>query len=92
VRALSEAARGDRLEALYFLAVTARLRRGELQGLTWEEVDLDAGTLQVRRTPSEPRGGYIFKAPESGLTLNVYSHVLPDMGDIAAGAMDAALG
>ena len=26
------------------------------------------------------------------LTLNVYSHVLPDMGDIAAGAMDDALG
>jgi integrase len=25
------------------------------------------------------------------LTLNVYSHILPDMGD-AAGAMDAALG
>jgi integrase len=27
-----------------------------------------------------------------GLTLNVYSHVLPDMGGIAAGAMDDALG
>ena len=26
------------------------------------------------------------------LTLNVYSHVLSDMGDIAAGAMDDALG
>ena len=26
------------------------------------------------------------------LTLNVYRHVLPDMGDAAAGAMDAALG
>ena len=25
------------------------------------------------------------------LTLNVYSHVLPDMGDTAAGAMDDAL-
>lgn len=26
------------------------------------------------------------------LTLNVYSHILPDMGDAAAGAMDDALG
>jgi integrase len=34
VRALFEAARGDRLEALYVLAVTAGLRRAELQGLT----------------------------------------------------------
>jgi integrase len=69
--ALSEAAGGDRLEALYVLAVTAGLRRGELQGLTWEEVDLDAGTLQVGRTPSEPRGGYIFKAPESGKSRQI---------------------
>jgi integrase len=57
---------GIRLEALYVLAVSAGLRRGGLQGLTWEDVDLDAGTLQVRRTLSEPRGGYIFEAPKSG--------------------------
>jgi integrase len=195
VRTLFEAARGDRLEALYIVAVTTGLRRGELQGLKWDDVDLEVGTLQVRRTLSEPKGGYIFEAPKSGkgrsvrcsqravealrshrarqneerlrvgalwqdqglvfpssigtpllggnlnrsfkallqragfpqtfrfhdlrhtcatlllrqgvnpkfvqellghadisLTLNVYSHVLPDMGDTAAGAMDAALG
>jgi integrase len=196
VRALFETARisGDRLEALYVVAVTTGMRRGELQGLKWEDVDLEAGTLQVRRTLSEPKGGWIFEAPKSGkgrnirltrkataglrehrrrqleermehgalwqdhglvfpsgigtptlggnlnrafkallkraglpavrfhdlshtcatlllrqgvnpkyvqellghadisLTLNVYSHVLPDMGDAAAGAMDAALG
>jgi integrase len=66
VRSLFEAVRGDRLEALYVLAVTAGLRRGELQGLKWEDVDLEAGTLQVRRTLSEPKGGYIFEAPKSG--------------------------
>ena len=165
-----------------------------MQALKWEDVDLEAGMLQVRRTLSEPKGGYIFEAPKSGkgrqirltqratealrghrkrqleeklragalwqdhglvfpsgvgtpllggnlnrafkallqraglpeirfhdlrhtcatlllrqgvnakfvqellghrdvsLTLNVYSHVLPDMGNAAAGAMDAALG
>lgn len=195
VCSLFETARDDRLEALYVLAVTAGLRRGELQGLKWEDLDLEAGTLQVRRTLSEPKGGCLFEAPKSGkgrnirltqkaaaalrehrkhqleermkrgdlwqdhglvfssgigtpisggnlnrnfkstlkraglpdttrfhdlrhtcatlllkqgvnpkfvqdllghadisLTLNVYSHVLPDMGDAAAGAMDAALG
>jgi integrase len=35
VRALFEAASGDRLAALYIVAVTAGLRRGELQGLKW---------------------------------------------------------
>jgi integrase len=194
VRTFLETVSGDRLEALYVVAVTAGLRRGELQGLKWNDVDLEAGTLQVRRTLSEPRGGYIFEAPKSGkgrsirltrrataalrehrkrqleermervalwqnhglvfpsgvgtpllggnlnrafkavlrraalpeirfhdlrhttatlllrqgvnpkfvqellghadisLTLNVYSHVLPDMGDAASGAMDEALG
>ena len=197
VRALFDAASvaGDRLEALYVVAVTAGLRRGELLGLKWEDVDLDAGVIQVRRMLSEPKGGHIFEAPKSGkgrsirltrkattalrehrkrqlegriehagpwehhglifpsgvgtpisggnltrafkallaraelptttrfhdlrhtcatlllrqgtnpkyvqellghadisLTLNVYSHVLPDMGDAAASAMDAALG
>ena len=168
--------------------------QGELLALNWEDVDLEAGTIQVRRTLSEARSGRIFEAPKSGkgrsirltrrataalrnhrkrqleermklaglwtdhglvftsgvgtpllggnlnrsfkamlrraglpeirfhdlrhtcatlllrqgvnpkfvqellghadisLTLNVYSHVLPDMGDAAAGAMDDALG
>ncbi len=68
VRTLLDAAgeAGDRLEALYVVAVTAGLRRGELLGLKWEDVDLDAGMLQVRRTLSEPKGGCIFEAPKSG--------------------------
>ena len=31
-----------------------------------EDLDLEAGTLQVRRTLSEPKGGWIFEAPKSG--------------------------
>lgn len=50
VKAPFEAVRGDRLEALYVLAVTTGLRRGELLGLGWGDVNLDAGTLKVRRT------------------------------------------
>jgi integrase len=71
VRSLFEAASGDRLEALYIVAVTAGLRRGELQGLKWEDVDLEAETLQVRRTLSEPKGGYVFEAPKSGKGRNI---------------------
>lgn len=195
VRVFLEAVSGDRLEALYVVAITAGVRAGELLGLRWEDVDLEAGMLQVRRTLSEARSGRIFEVPKSGkgrsirlskrasaalrshrkrqieeklrlgslwqenglvfpsqvgtpiggrnlirhfkirlkraglsstfrfhdlrhtcatlllkqgvhvkfvqellghgdvsLTLNTYSHVLPDMGDVAAGAMDDALG
>jgi integrase len=71
VRALFKATREDRLEALYIVAVTTGLRRGELQGLKWEDLDREGGTLQVRRTLSEPKGGYIFEAPKSGEGRNI---------------------
>jgi integrase len=49
-RTLLEAARSDRLSALYVVAVYLGLRRAELLGLQWENVDLDQETLQVVRT------------------------------------------
>lgn len=49
-RSLLTAARGDPYEALYAVAVTAGLRRGELLGLAWEDLDTDRGVLAVRRT------------------------------------------
>jgi integrase len=39
---------GHRLYALAVLALGCGLRRGELLGLRWEDVDLDAATLTVR--------------------------------------------
>lgn len=47
---LLAAASGDRLEALYVLAVTTGMRIGEMFGLKWSDVDLEVGTVQVRRT------------------------------------------
>lgn len=39
--------RDERLEALYVLALTTGLRQGEVLGLRWEDIDLDAGALTV---------------------------------------------
>ena len=47
---LLEAAKGDKLEALYVLAVTTGMRRGELLGLKWSDVDLENSTVSIRRT------------------------------------------
>jgi integrase len=49
-RRLLNMARVDRLEALYVVAVQSGLRQGELLALRWEDVDLEARTVQVRRT------------------------------------------
>ena len=64
-RAFLEAARGDRFEALYVLAVHCGLREGELLGLRWEDSDLDAGTIAVRRALSETRAGHRFEPPRT---------------------------
>lgn len=50
VRRLLESARGNKLEALYILAVTTGMRQGELLGLQWKDLDLDSGTLRINRT------------------------------------------
>jgi integrase len=49
-RSLLDAARGDKLEALYVLAIHTGMRRGELLGLMWDDVDLENATVRVRRT------------------------------------------
>ena len=50
IRALLSAASGDRLEALYIVAIHTGLRRSELLGLKWTDVDLDARILAVQRS------------------------------------------
>lgn len=55
-RAFLESTRPHRLHALFALALTTGLRRGELLGLRWEDVDLVAGRLQVRRIVVHTQG------------------------------------
>lgn len=47
--AFLEAAREDRYYPLWALLVTSGLRPGEALGLRWRDVDLEAGTIHVRR-------------------------------------------
>src|SRR6202030_4125000 len=46
-RTFLTAMKGDRLEALYSVALTMGLRQGEALGLCWKEVDLEMGYLRV---------------------------------------------
>lgn len=46
-QALLEALKGERLEALYVLALETGMRQGELLGLRWEDIDLSGGVARV---------------------------------------------
>jgi integrase len=48
-RAVLAAASRDRNGARWLLAIGLGLRQGEALGLCWEDIDLDTGTLSVRR-------------------------------------------
>ncbi|MEW6545421.1 MAG: tyrosine-type recombinase/integrase [Bacillota bacterium] len=58
IRLFLREARGSRYYPLFHLALATGMRLGELLGLVWEDVDLDRGVIQVRRSlvgrPSGP--------------------------------------
>ncbi len=64
-RRFLDAARGERFEALYVLAITTGMRQGELLALRWQDVDLKNGTLSVRRTLTRDGGRVIIGEPKT---------------------------
>jgi len=74
IRALNETeaaqllhfADGTRLAAPIYVLLTTGVRRGELLGLKWSDVDFDAAMLSVRRSVEQTKAGVGFKLPKSG--------------------------
>lgn len=64
-RELMFAAQGERLEALYVVALTTGMRQGELLALRWGDVDLDRRTLQVRASLQRAAEGFEFGEPKT---------------------------
>lgn len=58
-------AKGDRLEALYVVAVTTGMRLGELFGLQWSDVDLANGAILVRHALQELNGKLTLTEPKT---------------------------
>lgn len=48
-RTFLSALKGDRLEALYSVALTMGLRQGEALGLRWQDVDLQMGYIRISK-------------------------------------------
>ncbi|MFF4644714.1 tyrosine-type recombinase/integrase [Streptomyces sp. NPDC001389] len=63
--AFLEAARGEALYAAFVLAIAMGLRRGELVGLRWSDLDLDKRVLHVRQQTQRRRGQLYQDDPKS---------------------------
>src|SRR5258706_6377874 len=61
---LLNAADGDRLKALYVLALTTGMRQGELLALRWRQVDLEHASLQVTATLYKHGPEIVFAEPK----------------------------
>jgi len=73
-------------------AFKAALRRAGLPEVRFHDLRHTCATLLLRQGVNPKYVQELLGHANVSLTLNVYSHVLPDMGDAAAGAMDTALG
>lgn len=66
VKQFLQAAANHRLKTLFELMITTGLRPGEAYALRWSDIDLDKGTLTVRRTLSRnSKKEYVFKDPKT---------------------------
>jgi integrase len=64
VHKLLAVAETDRLEVAWHLALSG-LRRGEVCGLTWDDVDFDAGELNIRQTRVRVDGVVLESTPKT---------------------------
>jgi len=64
-KSLLDAVAGERLQALYVLAVYLGLRRAEVLGLRWDDIDLDAERLQVTQTLQRVEGSLQLLPPKT---------------------------
>ena len=62
---LLETAAGERLGALFIVAVATGMRLGELIGLTWKCVDLEAGYIRVEHLLARYGGAYHLDPPKT---------------------------
>jgi integrase len=76
-----------------YRAFKIRVKRASLpQTLRFHDLRHTCATLLLRQGVNPKFAQELLGHADISLTLNTYSHVLPDMGDAAAGGMDAALG
>jgi len=64
-RAFLDAIQGDRLEALFTVALSLGLRRGEALGLRWQDIDFENRTLRINQSLARLNKGLVMSEPKT---------------------------
>jgi integrase len=80
-RALLKALRGHALSPLFVTALATGLRQGELLGLRWKDVDLDAASVRVTSSLQKVAGEYVLLEPKTAKSRR--TAILPEAAQAA---------
>ena len=76
-KCILRAVQGDRLEALFTVAVACGLRQSETLGLRWSDVNMDDGTLNIQRTLQRVDGVFTFFPPKTARSRRTIAMPVP---------------
>lgn len=76
-RLFVKAIEGERLEALYLLAIATGLRQAEILGLSWKDVDFKQSQCSVRKTLQRIDGEFRFVEPKTARSRRILA--LPEI-------------
>ena len=82
--AFLQAAQGTRYELFFRLALATGMRRGEIMGLRWEDIDLDAGVIHVRQAVTKIRTALVtgeVKSQSGVRDIPIAAPIMPALRD-----------
>jgi integrase len=80
-RSLLDKVRGDRLEAVYSVALALGMRQGEILGLTWDDIDFENRVLHVRHSLQRGPAGFTLVEPKSNRSRRPIGPLQSDLID-----------
>lgn len=72
-----EHTKGEFFHIAYVIAIYTGMRKGEILGLRWKDIDMEASRLSIRQTIYRTRVGLIFQEPKTKSSKRVVA--LPDI-------------
>ncbi len=65
VRAFLKHTKHSRYHPVFFLAAYTGMRKGEILGLSWDDIDFESKTLRIKKTLYKIESGYLLQEPKT---------------------------